>query len=206
MEKGCLHTINETGSRLEALRKERGYSQKYVAQIVGVDVKNYAAWENGIKRKRDGGKTAAQPVELKGKHLAALADLYGVSVDFLLGRTSYKAIDGAAIAQLTGLSDQAISALEWYNEPGMNYHVSRDVSQLVTWVLQDFENQGGNSFLQTVKTYLQCAPSTAGYVTPNTGARFDALKTAQVDLNAVLLLQIVAALDRFKEYQNKPKE
>ena len=107
---GSLSPINETGARLIALRQARGLSQKEVAQKIGVNYTSYSAWEIGEYRK-NGGQTR-QPVELKGKHIAALADLYGVSADYIIGRSSYKAIDGAALADITGLSDTALRVLQ----------------------------------------------------------------------------------------------
>lgn len=206
-----LKPIDKTGERLAELRKERQWTQKQVAEKLGVHEVSYNAWENGeiIKKNviRDNKvhranteKTNRKAVNIGSKYIAALADEYGVSVDYILGRTEYKTINGADIARITGLSDHAISVLQWYGsgDNPMQYHIARDASRLVSWLLEDWEKQGGNSILQILESYLQTAPDTAGRITPDTGKEFDSLKTVQVDMNAVLLLQIVAACERYK--------
>lgn len=197
--------INETGRRLAALRKEKGYTQKQVAEIIGVHEKNYNSYEVGRKKKsyRDGESTRneKEPVDISNTHLCALADLYGVSVDYLLDRTEYRTINGEDIARITGLSDRAISILQWYGsgDSSMMYHIARDSSRLISWLLEDWEKQGGNSILQTLESYLQTDRDVTGRITPETGGTFDSLKAVQVDMNAVLLLQIVAACARYKD-------
>lgn len=59
-------------NRLAELRKAAGYTQKYVALELGVKAPSVCAWEKG-----DGNP--------KQENLIALAKLYGVSVDYLLG-------------------------------------------------------------------------------------------------------------------------
>lgn len=59
-------------NRLAELRKAAGYTQKYVALELGVKAPSVCAWEKG-----DGNP--------KQENLMALAKLYGVSVDYLLG-------------------------------------------------------------------------------------------------------------------------
>ena len=62
------------GSRLKALRKERRETQLQVAQAVGMGDRHYQRVEN------DEG--------LPGLEIfSALADLFGVSMDYLAGRT-----------------------------------------------------------------------------------------------------------------------
>ena len=63
----------EFGKRLQAARKEKGYTQQYVADILGVERSTYAHWERG---------SAEPPIE----HIRRLADLFRVSVDHLMGR------------------------------------------------------------------------------------------------------------------------
>lgn len=59
--------------RMKECREKAGYSQKFVAITVGVSPPQVCKWEAGV----------TQPSR---KNLQALADLYGVSVDYLLGR------------------------------------------------------------------------------------------------------------------------
>ena len=59
--------------RLKECRVQAGYTQKYIALTVGVAMPTVSQWESGIK---------SPSVE----NLVRLADLYGVTVDHLLGR------------------------------------------------------------------------------------------------------------------------
>lgn len=60
--------------RMDDLRKEKGLSQKQVAELLGVSCKTYSAYEKG-KRK------------IRVQQLCILADFYHTSVDYLVGYT-----------------------------------------------------------------------------------------------------------------------
>ena len=60
--------------RLKTLRNEKGYNQTYVAKQLGITQQAYANYERG----------ARQP---DNETLVKLADLFNVSVDYILGRT-----------------------------------------------------------------------------------------------------------------------
>ena len=60
-------------NRLIEERKKKRYSQKYVAISVGVAPSIVSRWESGIKVP-------------SRESLAKLADLYGVTIDYLMGR------------------------------------------------------------------------------------------------------------------------
>ena len=60
--------------RLLALRKEYGYTQRQVAQMLGISQPSYIRYENGT----------AQP---SLENLSALADIFDVSADYLIGRS-----------------------------------------------------------------------------------------------------------------------
>ena len=59
------------------LRIDNGYTQKEVAQQLGISQNTYSQYEVGVLN---------YPVDT----LMILADFYGVSVDYLLGRTNRK--------------------------------------------------------------------------------------------------------------------
>ena len=59
--------------KLRDLRKRRRWSQEYVARQIGVSLTAYNNWETG--------KTLP-----RSEHLIELANLYSVSVDYILGR------------------------------------------------------------------------------------------------------------------------
>lgn len=60
--------------RLQDLREENFWTQKYVAHHLNISQRAYSYYENGER---------SIPTEI----LCRLADLYGVSIDYLLGRT-----------------------------------------------------------------------------------------------------------------------
>ncbi len=62
---------------IRSLRIDNGYTQKQIAQQLGVSQNTYSQYEIGVLN---------YPIEA----LEKLADFYGVSVDYLLGRTSTK--------------------------------------------------------------------------------------------------------------------
>ena len=59
-------------NRLKELRKEKKFSQKEMAESLGVNVKTVSRWENGEN-------------EIKLAQANMLADYFGVSVSYLLG-------------------------------------------------------------------------------------------------------------------------
>jgi len=61
------------GERLYQLREQSGLSQAVVAKRLGISTRAYAFWER-------------EPIALKAEQIAALADILGVSADFLVGR------------------------------------------------------------------------------------------------------------------------
>ncbi len=84
--------------RLKELRTEKNVTQQEIADKIGVSRKVYANWENEIN----------QP-DLK--MLSSLADIYGVSADYLLGRTDDF---GNAVASLPALSEDENGLLALY--------------------------------------------------------------------------------------------
>lgn len=60
--------------RVKALRVDKDLSQKELADILNVTRSAYSNYENGIRE---------VPVEI----LSRLADFYGTSVDYIIGRT-----------------------------------------------------------------------------------------------------------------------
>ena len=68
------------GERLKSLRLQNHLQQEQVARLVGVERSTVSMWENDLR----------QPSYTT---LVRLADVYGVTTDFLLGRTSNSPID-----------------------------------------------------------------------------------------------------------------
>lgn len=62
-------------NNLRAARKAKGLTQKEVAAYIGISQNNYSYWENG-------------KVKIDNESLQKLADFFGVTTDYLLGRSS----------------------------------------------------------------------------------------------------------------------
>ncbi len=60
--------------RLKYLRKEKGYTQGKVAELLGVDRRTYSAYENGVN-------------SLNAQTLIMLSKIYGASIDYMLGQS-----------------------------------------------------------------------------------------------------------------------
>jgi transcriptional regulator with XRE-family HTH domain len=65
------------GERLFRLREERSITQSYVAERLGVSARAYAFWER-------------KPVALQAYQIATLAEVFGVTADFIVGRSEPK--------------------------------------------------------------------------------------------------------------------
>ena len=63
--------------RIRSLRIDRGYTQKQVAEYLNIKQNTYSQYETGV-------------LYYSLEMVAKLADLYGVSVDYLLNRTDVK--------------------------------------------------------------------------------------------------------------------
>lgn len=69
-----MKVIPVIGNRLQDLRKQKGLKKKDVAEYLGVTNVSYGRYE-------------AEERNIPFEHLTKLADFYGVSVDYLLGRS-----------------------------------------------------------------------------------------------------------------------
>lgn len=71
-------TMSMIGERLTVLRESRGWSKTYTAEKLGVKaMSTYANWEYGNR-------------EPDAQMLAKMADVFDVTVDYLLGRSDHK--------------------------------------------------------------------------------------------------------------------
>lgn len=94
------------GNRLKELRGNR--KQAEVAEKIGLKPPTYAMYENDMR-------------EPNFQTLNLIADYYGVSADYLLGRTPHKSpnIDIQAICKKTGLSEESVEQMQkgfFYNK------------------------------------------------------------------------------------------
>lgn len=67
--------------RIKDLREENFWTQKYVASRLNISQRAYSYYESGER---------SLPIDV----LCGLAELYGVSTDYLLGRTNERKLNG----------------------------------------------------------------------------------------------------------------
>lgn len=70
-------------NNLKKLRKSKGLTQTEVAQFIGITQNSYSYWEN-------------DKVKIDNASIIKLADFFGVSVDYLLGRDEFTPEERAA--------------------------------------------------------------------------------------------------------------
>lgn len=110
--------------RLRELRKEKCLSwdslaetlkSQYEIQIHRDTLKFYEA--------KEGHSKAGNNRAMKAEYLYCLADFYGVSVDYLLGRTDTRSPDAEikAVCEFTGLSEQAVTNLKAYSNQSISF-------------------------------------------------------------------------------------
>lgn len=75
-----MSNLNENiyvfSKRVKELREQNRYTQKYVADVLGITYQSYQSYELGLTLPR-------------AEHILKLADLFEVSIDYLFGRKEY---------------------------------------------------------------------------------------------------------------------
>ncbi|MDE6031319.1 MAG: helix-turn-helix transcriptional regulator [Oscillospiraceae bacterium] len=88
-------------ARLKQLRKEQGYSQKRLAEILGITQQAVCKYEN-------------MSVEPDIQTLIMLADLFGVTVDYLIGRSD---IQESGVTKVILTNDELRHLTLWRTVP-----------------------------------------------------------------------------------------
>ena len=97
-------SIRETESViLKDLRKEKKLNQGELAELLGITAQAYQKYEYGT-------------AELTHENLVKLADFYGVSTDYLLGRTEIKAMAGTSPAEQLDVTVTEQEMIERYTQ------------------------------------------------------------------------------------------
>ena len=88
------------GEQLKAVRELHGYSQTYIASLIGTSQQHY-------------GKYELDKVEIPLNRLIQLADFYGVSLDYLCGREHDKEKENLrnALLMIHNMSDKQLQNL-----------------------------------------------------------------------------------------------
>ncbi len=104
--------------RLKLCRLQHKYSQKYVALSVGVATPTVSMWESGTK---------SPSIE----NLIRLADLYGTTVDYLIGRSDPPGGVVAHRPQLTEYDQELLTYAARLNAQGLEklMEYARDLTE-----------------------------------------------------------------------------
>lgn len=116
--------------RLKELRTARGLLQKDVAAVLGIDRTTYVKYEKGQS-------------EPSFDILAKLADYFGVSVDYLLGKTDIKkAPHGSeALQQLLDESNAHMAIVIGKGKERRIIEVPADAEEIIRSTLEAFKNK-----------------------------------------------------------------
>ena len=98
-------------TRLKLQRSKKGLTQEKLAQKIGVTKSTISLYEVGDN---------VPDI----KTLAALADFFGVSADYFLGKADCQAADNEEIHRVTGLSELAIERLKQFKDLGFHHALS----------------------------------------------------------------------------------
>ena len=85
-------------NNLKEVRTQNNATQAQIADFLGVTIKTYRGYEKGQEYP-------------KLEYLIALSDKWGVSIDYLLGRSDFTKDGNEYISSVTGLTDKGINQL-----------------------------------------------------------------------------------------------
>lgn len=177
-------SIDRFAQRLKTLRKERGITQQQLADGVGISKGGLSYYENS-------GRTPDISI------LKRFADYFGVTTDYLLGRTNAQTQKAKlqAVCNYTGLSDKAIYLLSDLKE------TSPDQLRVINFLLEqasgdmdivyELDDDYSGSILNAVVRYLSRYTSYDEYISSSNEGISSAIQNA---LHQLVLNQVVTAL------------
>ena len=148
--------------RLVELREERGLTQQNI-----VDALPYIDSSDPEKKTRYLTLRTYGDYE-RGKHemplwlIYGLANFYGVSIDYLTGRDDVRTIHTSEISKLTGLSPEAVLALQQNND-FRNYNSSRSpftetITGTISRLCIDHEAHRDSSVINAIRAFIDLLP------------------------------------------------
>lgn len=123
-------------NRIVKLRKEFGFNQQDVADKIDCVLKTYQNYEQGHN----------YPTL---EYAAKLAELYGVSIDYLLGKSDCISVENEKIREIIGLDDNSIKTLKSLRKA---YHFEKDL-EILNYIMSDTCTFG--EFLGCIKDYIK---------------------------------------------------
>lgn len=185
-----ISSIDRFARRLKALRKERAITQQQLADGVGISKGGLSYYENA-------GRTPDISI------LERFADYFGVTTDYLLGRTNAQTQKAKlqAVCNHTGLSDKAVIFLSDLKENSptqlrvINYLLEQAAGDMdIIYDLDDTDNYDG-SILNAVVRYLSRYSGYDEYLVENISSSDEGISSAiQNALQQLVLNQAVTAL------------
>ena len=176
-------------SRLNRLMIEKHVSQQTLAKGIGIARQTVAQYQMG----------STQPTAEK---LLAIADFFNVSVDYLLGRTSFKTPNPniRTLCEDTGLSEEAITKLEKFKTECVNdYYLGLAKLRLIDAFII---SENLNDFIFRILYYARAAERT--YVYENNSDMqlryLDAMKELQDKYGSTFSLSTPVNDLRIQEY------
>ena len=94
-----MPVMDTFAKRLKALRDERNLSQGELSQALGISRGSLSFYENNSR---------TADIEI----LYKVSEYFGVTLDYLLGKSDNRKPENSDIGQVTGLSDEAIEQLQ----------------------------------------------------------------------------------------------
>lgn len=185
-----ISCIDRFAQRLKALRKERGVTQQQLADGVGISKGGLSYYENA-------GRTPDISI------LERFADYFGVTTDYLLGRTNAqtKKTKLQAVCNYTGLSDKAVNLLSDLKENSpaqlraINFLLEQAAGDMdIVYDIDDADDYDG-SILNAVVRYLNRYSNYDEYLAEYVSSSNEGISsTIQNALHLLILNQAVTAL------------
>ncbi|MBD5092358.1 MAG: helix-turn-helix domain-containing protein [Clostridiales bacterium] len=120
--------------RIKQLRKEKGIKQIELCKVLGISQGNLSNWENGV-------------YEPDKNSLVKMAEFFGVSVDYLLGRS----VTSSLPSNVTNIYPlEAPIRLPMYGEIAAGQPINTNQSPTDEWVFEDPVYGDGNHFVLKV--------------------------------------------------------
>ncbi len=183
-------SIDRFAQRLKTLRKERGITQQQLADGVGLSKGGLSYYENA-------GRTPDISI------LERFADYFGVTTDYLLGRTNAQTQKAKlqAVCNHTGLSDKSVNLLSDLKENSpvqlrtVNFLLEQAEEDMdIVYSLDDTDNYEG-SILNAVVRYLNRYKGYDDYLADALSSADEGITSAiQNALHQLILNQAVTAL------------
>ena len=183
------HDVQSIGNRIRELREKRDWTQEDLIE----ELKKYERVERSTLAKWETGRQ-----DFKTKHIIALAEIFGVTSDYLLGLSSTPSIDPAikSICDYTGLDEAAVEFLHFEPDSTFLEIINRFIKSYEFWdILDELQRI---QFLSSIITN-EC--------NEKTDERFDTLKECIQFLDSYYVKNTKSknSLKQFMEYKKELK-